>query len=120
MTDINIAPARQRMVEVLSERAPGSLEEKEVTLSQVGDDGFNFRADNGSWWAEHKVSRIGEFAWSDHKKKWTRAVRAIALLQHLGTPEARAILDDMATGHPDAFPTKAAKQAVATLVAKVR
>jgi hypothetical protein len=43
------------------------------------------------------------------KLSWVRAVRAIALLEQIGTPGAVAILKDMATGHPDAAPTKAAK-----------
>jgi hypothetical protein len=43
---------------------------------------------------------------------WVRAIRAIALLEQVGTPGAVAILKDMATGHPDASPTKAAKVAL--------
>ena len=49
------------------------------------------------------------------KKKWTRAVRAIVLLEHIGTPDAVAVLKELATGHADAQPTKAAKEAVARL-----
>jgi hypothetical protein len=52
------------------------------------------------------VADIGKFG---RKATWARAVRAIAVLEHLGTPEAVAILKDMATGHADAAPTKAAK-----------
>jgi hypothetical protein len=43
---------------------------------------------------------------------WRRAVRAVAVLEHLGTPAAKKILEDMATGHADAAPTKAAKAAL--------
>jgi hypothetical protein len=43
------------------------------------------------------------------KKKWTRAV---VLLEHIGTPDATAILKDMATGHPDAYASKVAKEAL--------
>jgi len=120
MADINIAPARQRLVEVLSSRPPGSLKEQEVTLRHVGDDGYNFMSENGSWWAEHKVSRIGSFDGDSSKSSWVRAVRAIALLESIGTPEALAIVENMATGHPDAFPTKAAKEAVRNVAAKGR
>jgi hypothetical protein len=112
------APGRQRMVEVLSGRESGSLvERKEIILRRVGrGDGFNFFAPNfGSWWAEHKVERINSLGRLNIKKKWTRAVRAIVLLEHIATPGAVAILRDMATGHPDAQPTKVAKDALGRL-----
>ena len=38
-----------------------------------------------------------------------RTTRAIAVLENVGSMEAKAILKKMATGHPDAVPTKAAK-----------
>ena len=40
---------------------------------------------------------------------------AIVLLEHIGTPEASAILNDLATGHPDAYPTKVAKDSLRAL-----
>lgn len=46
-------------------------------------------------------------------KEWLRAVRAIAILEHLGTPEAKNMLKQMASGEPDALPTKEAKAALA-------
>ena len=46
------------------------------------------------------------------KSSWVRAVRAVALLEQIGTPRAAAILKDLATGHPDAAPTKAATVAL--------
>ncbi len=46
------------------------------------------------------------------KASWVRATRAVVVLEFVGTPEARALLAVMATGHPDAAPTKAAKRAV--------
>jgi hypothetical protein len=46
------------------------------------------------------------------KASWVRAVRAIAILEQIGTPGAVAILQYMATGHPDAAPTKAATVAL--------
>ncbi len=111
------APGRQRMVEVLSGREAGQLAGKEVSLRPVGQDGFNFFAQPnfGSWWAEHKIERINSHVHRTDKKKWTRAVRAIVLLEYLGTPDAEEILKDMAKGHPDAQPTKVAKEALKTL-----
>ena len=37
------------------------------------------------------------------------------LLEHFGTPGAVAILKEMATGHPDAQPTRVARDALARL-----
>jgi hypothetical protein len=46
---------------------------------------------------------------------WDRAARAIVLLENIGGADALAILKEMATGHPDALPTRAAKEAVERL-----
>ena len=116
MLDVTESPARQRMVEVLSGRPAGSLM-GDVNLRKVGDDGFNFFGGNGSWWAEHKIERINLHAWANPKKKWTRAVRAIILLEHIGSPDAIAIVKEMSTGHADAQPTKTAVEALARLAA---
>jgi hypothetical protein len=113
MNDVTDSPARQRMVELLSGRPAGSLQGKQVRLVRTGEDAFNFIEGRVSWWAEHQVARLGELAWNNKKSKWTQAVRAIVLLQHIGTPDALAILKDIASGHPDAQPTKVAKEALA-------
>lgn len=108
------APARQRMVEVLSGREAGWLGDQEVKLSSSRDGTFNFTSPKFSWWAEHKIEYINR-GWRGPKKKWTRALRAIVLLEHIGTADAVAILKDMATGHPDAQPTKVARDALKRL-----
>ncbi|HZZ77899.1 MAG TPA: hypothetical protein VFE62_05250 [Gemmataceae bacterium] len=46
---------------------------------------------------------------------WVRAVRAVTLLEHLATPEARAQLQAIADGAPDALPTVAARAALERL-----
>ncbi|MSU77944.1 MAG: hypothetical protein EXS16_07595 [Gemmataceae bacterium] len=46
---------------------------------------------------------------------WRRAVRAVTLLEHLATPEARDILQTIANGESDALPTIAAKEALGRL-----
>jgi hypothetical protein len=48
---------------------------------------------------------------------WTQLLRAVVILEHIDTPDARALLKEMATGHPDAPPTRTAKEAVAKFTA---
>lgn len=120
MTDVTESPTRQRMVAVLSGRNPKDLEGKTVSVRPVGNEGFNFFDGSGSWWAEHRVDRLNAGWLNGGMKKWTRATRAVILLEHIGTPEAVDILKNMATGHPDAHPTKEAKAAVERLAAQPR
>ena len=114
MQNVTDNPARTRMVELCSTRAADSLAGKDVQIQPVGKDGYNFRADNGSWWAEHKIERMGSSYWNP-KKAWTRATRGVAILEQLGTPEAARVLEQLAEGHADAFPTKAAKESLGRL-----
>jgi hypothetical protein len=113
MDEVTDVPARTRMVEICSDRKADSLAGEEVKLRPVGNDGFNFFA-KGSWWAEHRVERIGANRWNP-KIAWTRAVRGVAILEQIGTPEARMALRQLAAGHPDAFPTKAARKSLLRL-----
>lgn len=46
---------------------------------------------------------------------WDRADRGITLLEGFGTDDAVALLKEIAGGHPDATPTKSAKEALARL-----
>jgi hypothetical protein len=109
-------PARQRMVEVMCGHDAGELQGKDIQLRNAGAaDHFNFFAQNTSWWAERKVARLGILRCGNYKKKWTRAVRAIVLLERIGTPDAVAIIKDMASGHVDAQPTKMAQQSLVRL-----
>jgi hypothetical protein len=111
------APAQQRMVEVMSGRAAGSLGTDPVEVRRLSrGDGYNFVSRNRSWWAEHRIDRINHpEGWGNLKKKWTRAVRALVLLEYIANPGAVAILREMATGHLDAQPTKVAKDALGRL-----
>ena len=112
MTQVTQNPARTRLVEVMSTRDPDSLAGHEVQLRPVGADGFNFFAPKmGSWWAEHQIERMGRSLWNP-KKSWTRAARGVAILEQLGTPDAVKVLEQIAEGHPDAFPTKGAKASI--------
>jgi hypothetical protein len=113
MKTVTEAPARQRMVEILSGRKAESLAGQEVNLTNLGQDkGYNFFANKGSWWADHKVDRINSTGWGNTRSMWTQCVRAIILLEHLSTPEAIAILERMSQGHPEAQPTRIAKESL--------
>jgi hypothetical protein len=120
MKMVETTPARQRLVAVLSNHKLDYLEGKIVTLSShQGKDGlfYNFVVDNGSFWAEHRVSQLNTQQWGTSKKKWTRAVRAIILLEHINTKEAADILKDLAKGNQDAQPTKIAKESLKKMTA---
>lgn len=121
MDEVTDRVPRARLVAILSGDRPADrlLQEKApITLGRHGGQNeevyYNFRQ-GGSWWAEHRVERINVGVWGNKRKYWTRAVRAIVLLEHVGTPAAVAVLKDLATGHPDAQPTKAAKEALARM-----
>jgi hypothetical protein len=104
---------RARLVAVLCDAAPDAYEGMTIELRKTSDLDYNFTAQNMSWWAEHKVSRLNASkGWEISKVTWTRAARAIALLEHFATPEAKAVLVDMTTGHRDAQPTKLAQEAL--------
>jgi hypothetical protein len=49
------------------------------------------------------------------RQEWERLKRAMMILEHLGTPDAKKVLEAMAAGHEDAGPTVAAKDAVERL-----
>jgi hypothetical protein len=122
MNDVTEYPARSRLVALLSgyytiDKASdldGPINLREHT-DKNGEVYYNFLIKNGSTWAEHKVERINAGQFGCRRAPWTRAVRSIALLEHIGTPAAEAVLKDLATGHPDAQPTKAAKEALARM-----
>jgi hypothetical protein len=118
MDEVTDRLPRARLVAILSgdRTAERLLERKdEITLGRHGGQNeevyYNFRQ-GGSWWAEHRVDRLNVGTWGNKRKYWTRAVRAIVLLEHVGTPAAVAVLKELATGHADAQPTKAAKEAL--------
>jgi hypothetical protein len=112
---------RARLVAILSGDRPADRlvqDKTPITLGRsvekTGEVYYNFRQ-GGSWWAEYRVDRINVGTWGNKRKYWTRAVRAVALLEHVNTPAAVAVLKELATGHQDAQPTKVAKEALARL-----
>jgi hypothetical protein len=59
-------------------------------------------------YAAREVADIGRVGRNSH---WTRAIRGIAILENIGGPRAITALEQIARGHPDAAPTRAAKEA---------
>lgn len=117
MNDITDNPSRSRMVELCSERKADELAGQQIKLRPVGADGFNFSSNGGSWWAEHKLERIGGHFWNP-KRSWVRAARGAVILEQIGSPDAVKVLGQLAEGHADAFPTKAAKESLERLKKK--
>jgi len=120
MNEVPQKQARCRLTAILSgDRETKSLEGKDITLRPLGNgEGYNFFDGQGSWWAEHLVGRLNASHWGNKKMMWTRAMRAINLLDQIGSADALAILTDMTNGHPDAEPTRVAKERLAARQAK--
>ena len=118
----SVGLGRHRLVSVLCDVPYESFEksygEAPVQLRNTGDESYNFSNGRSSWWAEHKVSRLGTTSWATKKKTWTRAERAVILLEHIGTPDAITVLKTMATGHAEAAPTVTAKESLKRLKAE--
>ena len=111
----NVKPrSRNRLIEILCGMTPGAFQRRTISLRGT-EDGYNFYDNKASWWAEHRIERLGTSPWENHKSQWTRACRAMIVLEHIASPEAVAILRDMSTGHDDAQPTKVAREALAKL-----
>jgi len=108
--------ARTRLTEILSGRPADSLRGKSITLRPLrgADGGHNFFDGRGSWWAEAHIDKLNA-GWSTTKKKWTRALRAVVLLEHVASPDAVALLKAMSEGHADAEVTKVAQEALDNL-----
>jgi hypothetical protein len=123
MEKVTETPARQRMVAILSGYSlnfmdsPNFMEGKKIELSKAGRGSFNFRSEGRSWWAEPAVSHLNQPG-GNERRKWTRAVRAIVLLEHIGTPDAVAVVKEMATGHAEAEPTRVAQETLKRLEKK--
>jgi hypothetical protein len=53
---------------------------------------------------------------SEHfRNRWSRAIRSTLILEQVNTPAAVALIEKMATGHPDAAPTLTAKASLKRL-----
>jgi hypothetical protein len=110
MNETNDQTTRTRLVDILCDVPADTYAGKSIQLRKLGksEEAYNFHHNESSWWAEAKIARL-------QKHAWNRAMRAIVLLEHWATPEAIALLKDLASGNPDAAPTKAAKEALENL-----
>jgi hypothetical protein len=111
---------RNHLVEILSGYPPGIIKNSTITLQHPRHSSvFQFKSEGEFspkvWLVEDTVSKLDSDVSQIHLRKWTRADRAIVLLQHIGTPAAFSILKSMATGNPDARPTIIARVAVESL-----
>ncbi|HEX3356156.1 MAG TPA: hypothetical protein VHS31_04155 [Tepidisphaeraceae bacterium] len=114
MDELNEPVSRNRMIEILSRRPADSLSGKNVQLAHSGGGVYQFEIRTlnsvSSWWVEGKLSGV-----SQQNDAWVRATRAVVILEHIGTPDAIVILKDMASGNPEAGPTKTAQEALVKL-----
>jgi hypothetical protein len=113
-------PAHNRLIALLAGQDPEKYKDKELLLRQRSGDYAYFQVPMGNqswttWSVCLKVSQLDTTNGYSQKKPWQRADRAVVLLQHIATPAAIAVLKDMATGNPDALPTKIATFAVKSL-----
>ena len=104
---------RSRLAALLTGHDPADLAGDEIELSNDNFRAIRVGRSKRSWWAEPDVKQLNEADWVRGKPSWTRVVRGMVLLEHIGTPAARAIVDAMATGHPDAQPTRVARDLIA-------
>ena len=112
--------SRNRLIEVRCDLKPGTLKDATLTFRKINAQTLYFQQvmTNGGYrvyTTQPKVAQLDNATGQVRKKQWARADRAIVLLQHIGTPEAIALLKDLATGNPDAQPTRIARLAVDSL-----
>ncbi len=92
---------------------PGADPQFQYQLIATRPTGPGAPVSNNVYGLESRVSEV-------RRPAWTRATRAVVILDHIGGPGALAVLKQMAAGHPDAPPTRAAKEAVHRLPAPGR
>lgn len=114
--------AAARLAAVLTRSPdPAPFQKNAITIRKPNDRGqwsiVLYEVREGSY-LPHPINYAMETQVKEIRRpSWIRATRVVVILEHIGTPEALAILKDMATGHPDALPTGAAKEAVKRLTA---
>ncbi|HEY1684190.1 MAG TPA: hypothetical protein VGG19_05480 [Tepidisphaeraceae bacterium] len=113
MDQVKDAPARQRVAELVIGLPPDALAGKTVQLSKIGSgEWYNIYVPNKGGKGGVSYAAQGDLSQLTNQA-WTRAIRAEVLLEHIHTPEALAIIQNMADGHPKAQPTVVAKEILA-------
>lgn len=111
---------RRRLVYVLLGRMTGH-EQDDYELKEHAGGRFTLVANKfqgGRQVGSTAVNVQHTVAEGEHDLRWSREKRALYVLEHVGTPDAVKLIEAMATGHPDASPTKTAKDTLARLKKK--
>lgn len=111
---------RRRLVCVLFGRMTGHEQDDYILRPDAGGT-YHFVANKfqgGRQVGSTAVQVPHSVADSWYDLRWGQKSRAVYVLEHIGTPEAVKVIEAMATGHEDASPTKAAKDALARLKKK--
>ena len=108
--------ARQRLMAVCfnydnADRLMDGIFSTEVKDEQT----MTFRISRGNSSSSWQINRTSK---NQSRPVWNRVVLAIDLLEHFATNESLAVIKTMTTGHPDAGPTIAAKEALKKWVVK--
>lgn len=96
------------------DRAPAQMKELRIEDKfEVTDTGLRQTITSGTKTAtlEARVSELRQ----QTCRHWQRARLAILALEHIGTADAKAVLKQLADGHPDIQPTREAKAALERL-----
>ncbi len=122
MASVPHNPERLRMIGVLS---GWTLDRLEQSDAMIGDDGevrwsiregneqIQFEAGDQTWvvWAD--PGRASLFLNAAIKPRWKQVAEAVIILEHIGSLQAVALIEDIAEGHEVAPPTQIAKAALA-------
>jgi hypothetical protein len=112
-----LGPAGAHLCALLCETSPDNFPPQPPgAFHWNSPDNKRWRFHWGDWIDQHDVAiYVADIGTLGRNAAWVRAVRAVGILEHIGTPPAQKILEGLATGHPDAAPTKAAKRTLERL-----
>lgn len=113
---------RRRLARVLGVSTDNpQIAQAEYGLQEELDGSFLIRADTirgGRVVGGTVFSVCYSVAEGKYDPRWRAERRAVYVLEQIGTPEAVKVIEEMATGHPEAGPTKTAKTVLERLKKK--